>query len=194
MGKVEPVSTVGWLPKRAIWGLVTALVFGSLVALLLQEQILDLASPRAVAHLGYAAVFLVSVIGSATVVIPLPTGFVTVVGGALLSPWLVGLVAGVGCALGELTGYVLGRSVPPTTHKRLHRSLQRLMQYHAGVVLLLLAVVPNPLFDIAGMWAGYLRLPLWRFLVIVGLGKTVKSTAFALVGAWMGHHWFWLVG
>ena len=37
-----------------------------------------------------------------------------------------------------------------------------------------ISAVPNPLFDVAGIAAGALRYPLWRYFVFVGLGKQVK--------------------
>jgi uncharacterized membrane protein YdjX (TVP38/TMEM64 family) len=49
-------------------------------------------------------------------------------------------------------------------------------------VILALSVIPNPLFDLAGIAAGALKIPLYQFLLVCWLGKTVKTTAFALGG------------
>jgi membrane protein YqaA with SNARE-associated domain len=43
--------------------------------------------------------------------------------------------------------------------------------------LFLLAAIPNPLFDVAGVAAGALRYPVWGFLVAVLVGKLVKFVA-----------------
>ena len=58
---------------------------------------------------GYLGVFLASLIGSATIILPMPAFAVTfAMGGALPSPLLVGLAADLGAGLGELVGYLAG--------------------------------------------------------------------------------------
>jgi hypothetical protein len=58
---------------------------------------------------GYAAVFLVGLVSNATVVLPVPGLAVSSVMGGVFNPWIVGLVGGLGQALGELTGYMDAR-------------------------------------------------------------------------------------
>jgi len=55
------------------------------------------------------------------------------------------------------------------------------------VIIFLLAVIPNPVFDIAGMVAGALKLPLWRFMLWSWLGKCIKMLAFAYGGVGLLH-------
>jgi uncharacterized membrane protein YdjX (TVP38/TMEM64 family) len=57
------------------------------------------------------------------------------------------------------------------------------MLKYGDLTIFLLALIPNPLFDIAGMVAGALKMPMWRFLLWVWLGKCIKMLAFALGGA-----------
>ena len=45
-----------------------------------------------------------------------------------------------------------------------------------------LAVIPNPLFDIAGITAGVIRFPVWKFLLTAWAGKTLKAILFAGAG------------
>src|SRR5262245_40482457 len=62
------------------------------------------------ATFGYAGIFLISFLASACIVLPAP-GLVPVAAmGAVLSPAGVGLAAGLGAALGELSGYYAGRA------------------------------------------------------------------------------------
>ena len=56
------------------------------------------------------------------------------------------------------------------------------MRKYGGLTCFLFAAIPNPLFDIAGLAAGTLRYPLWRFYLSAGLGKIVKSVVFAFLG------------
>lgn len=132
---------------------------------------------------GYAAVFLVGLASNATIIFPVPGLAVSSVMGGIFNPWVVGLVAGVGQALGELTGYMAGYSgqMLVDDHPTYDR-LMRWMQRHGTLTIFVLAVIPNPVADVGGMIAGALRFPLWRFLAGCTAGKVVKNVMFALTG------------
>lgn len=132
---------------------------------------------------GYVAVFLVGLISNATLILPVPGLAVSSVMGGVLSPWLVGIVGGVGQALGELTGYMAGYSGQTWVDENpTYDRLTRWMQRHGVLTIFVLALIPNPAFDVAGIAAGALRLPLWKFLVSCVTGKIAKNIAFALAG------------
>jgi membrane protein YqaA with SNARE-associated domain len=136
------------------------------------------------AAVGYPGIFLVSLLSSATIILPAPSlALVFAMGSAL--PWpLVGLAAGAGEALGELTGYaagVSGRAV--IENQRAYARLERWMQRRGGITILVLSIIPNPLFDLAGIAAGTLKYPLWRFLLIALVGKSVKTSLVAWGGS-----------
>ncbi|MFQ5611178.1 MAG: YqaA family protein [Anaerolineae bacterium] len=133
---------------------------------------------------GYPGVFLISLLGNATVILPAPSLAIIVTMGAVLNWTLVGLVGGLGEALGELTGYLAGfggRVV--IENRRLYRRLEGYMQRYGLWTVFALSVIPNPFFDLAGIIAGMLRYPLPKFLLAVWLGKTIKALAFAWAGA-----------
>ena len=50
-----------------------------------------------------------------------------------------------------------------------------------GLAIFAFAATPLP-FDIAGIWAGAIRYPIARFLVIVFCGKLILVTAIAIAG------------
>ena len=133
---------------------------------------------------GYAGVFLISLLGNATVIFPAPSlAFVLAMGG-VLNPLFVGLVAGVGEALGELTGYLAGYGGQAVIEDwQMYDRLERWMQRNGSATIFVLSAIPNPLFDLAGIAAGALRFPLERFLLSCWVGKTIKTTLFAYVGA-----------
>jgi len=136
------------------------------------------------AHYGYPGVFLVSLLSNATVIFPVPGLAVTFAMGGVLQPVLVGLVAGVGEALGELTGYLAGYGGRAAIENRqAYELLESRMKRFGLLVIFVLSVIPNPIFDLAGMAAGALCFPLWRFLLSCWLGKTVKTVLIALIGA-----------
>jgi membrane protein DedA with SNARE-associated domain len=50
------------------------------------------------------------------------------------------------------------------------------------LTIFVLAVIPNPLFDLGGLAAGALRFPAWKFLTSCLTGKVIKSIVFAMAG------------
>jgi membrane protein YqaA with SNARE-associated domain len=132
---------------------------------------------------GYPGVFVISLLGNATVILPAPSLAVVSVAGSVLNPYLVGLFAGAGSALGELTGYLAGYSGRAVIADRgRYDQILAWMQRYGLWVIFVLSVIPNPLFDLAGIAAGALKVPVHQFLLVCWLGKTVKTTAFALGG------------
>jgi membrane protein YqaA with SNARE-associated domain len=134
---------------------------------------------------GYPGVFVVSLLGNATVILPAPSLAVVFAMGGVLHPLLVGLCAGPGEALGELTGYLAGYGGRAVIENRgMYDRLEHWMRRHGGWTVFVLSVIPNPVFDLAGISAGALRYPLWRFLLFCWIGKTIKTVAFAYAGAY----------
>lgn len=133
---------------------------------------------------GYLGVFVISVLGNATVLFPVPSLAVTFAGGGVLNPLFVGLVAGVGEPLGELTGYLAGYGGSAVVEEgpRFQR-VRSWMEHHGFLTLLVLSAIPNPLFDVAGVTAGVLHFPLAQFLLACWLGKTAKALAVAYLGS-----------
>lgn len=139
---------------------------------------------------GYLGVFLTTLLSSATVVFPSPTLVAPLIVGAFLAPPLVGLVAGVGAALGEATGYLAGYgSSALAARSRYYEPIRRFVNRFGLLAILVLAFIPNPLFDVAGIAAGSARVPYWRFLLVCFLGKTLRFILIAYMGRW----WPWLL-
>jgi membrane protein YqaA with SNARE-associated domain len=135
---------------------------------------------------GYPGIFLLSVLASATIVLPAP-GLVFVAGaGALgLNPIGVGLAAGLGATVGELSGYITGWSGQAVIENReLYDRLVAWMRRYGVWVIAVLAFLPLPVFDLAGVAAGALKMPVARFLIFCALGKIPKMTLVALAGAY----------
>ena len=139
---------------------------------------------------GYGGVFLINLVGSASILLPSPAVASVFGGGALLDDLLgvpafiwVGLIAGLGEALGEFSGYAAGyggRIVFENRpeYERIHRWMER----HGTVSMFLLSIFPNPLFDLAGVAAGAVRMPVRRFFLAVLSGKVIKDTYLAAIG------------
>jgi uncharacterized membrane protein YdjX (TVP38/TMEM64 family) len=154
---------------------------GIAVAALLLRTRLSLAWFRT---LGYAGVFLMALIGSSTVLLPIPHLAFTFTMGAVLSPWATGLSAGLGDALGEITGYIAGYAVEDIAEQhKLYTRLKHYMERNGDLTIFVLSLFPVPFFDLAAMAGGLVGYPLWRFMIATWIGKTIK----ACVAAWAGH-------
>ncbi|MBI2853779.1 MAG: VTT domain-containing protein [Chloroflexi bacterium] len=140
---------------------------------------------RALGDYGYLGVFLISIAVSATIVLPAPGWLIIATLGTILNPYLVGLVSALGGTIGELTGYLLGYGGRMAIKNApMYQRMVGWMQRWGGLVIFVLAAIPNPLFDIAGAAAGALRMPLWKFLLYGSLGRIPKHMAYAILGSW----------
>lgn len=140
---------------------------------------------------GLLVLFGLAALSSATLILPAPGLALTALAGTAGDPVVVGVVAGLGQAVGELTGYLAGwsgRTLLPdnSTTRRLTRWLQR----RGVLVIALLALIPNPLFDVAGIAAGALRMPVLHYLGAAAVGKIIKNVIVAsgasTIGALLG--------
>ena len=77
-----------------------------------------------------------------------------------------------------MAGYGGGAMVP---EGQLYQRLHRFMQRRGMLAIFLLAAIPNPIFDVGGITAGILRMPVWKFLLAGWMGKSIRLglTAFA---------------
>ena len=160
---------------------------------------------------GYSGVFFLSFVGSVSMVLPVP-GLISLCAFSLtLNPFALGLLAGVGEAIGELSGYLVGyggRGVLEESGRvdRLMKAaaarrnlliclmvglfpvfpilfffykysdrLEKWMARRGTLVLFVVSLIPNPVFDLVGIAAGGARYPVLRFLGVVWVGKTLKG-------------------
>ncbi len=131
--------------------------------------------------IGYPGVFVFSVLGSAGVVFAIP-GLVAVcgAGGLELNPIVLGLLSGAGEAVGELSGYAIGFGGKSVVERsELYQTVRRLIVRRGMVVLFVVSIIPNPIFDLIGIVAGGVNFPVRKFLMAVWAGKTIKGMAVA---------------
>ncbi|MBI9048114.1 MAG: VTT domain-containing protein [Anaerolineaceae bacterium] len=133
---------------------------------------------------GYPGIFVISLLANATVIVPLPGVLITSAMGAVFNPFWVAVAAGTGAAIGELSGYLAGFSGRVLIQRvSKYEKLILWMKKYGGVAIFLLAFIPNPAFDMAGITAGSLKVPVTRFLFWCLLGKFLKMLLFAYGGA-----------
>lgn len=153
----------------------------SVIIYMLRDQVSQLA------QFGYPGIFLLSLISNATIILPAPGILFVSVFGAVFHPFWVAVAAGAGAAVGELAGYMIGFSGQGLA-ERSERYLRLLdwMRNHrrfTNLAILALAFIPNPFFDLAGVAAGTLKIPVFTFLLFTFIGKTFKMLLFAYAGA-----------
>lgn len=187
LSSVEILASLPAKPaaKRRHWLVSVAAVLVaigiSVGIILLRDHIKDFAI------YGYPGIFFISLIGNATLILPAPSYAVVFAVGGALNSVVVGIVAGLGAALGELTGYLAGVGGRAVVENRtLYRRLEYQMRSKGGVlVIFLLALIPNPTFDIGGIVAGTLRMPVWQFVLAAWAGKSIRFILLALSGQFL---------
>lgn len=99
--------------------------------------------------------------------------------------WLLVVIAGIGNVLGSVVNWLLGRIVErfrdrrwfPASEKALERAQRWYRRYgHWTLLFAWLPVVGDPLTVAAGI----LREPLWRFVLLVAIGKFARYAVLAL--------------
>jgi len=141
------------------------------------------------AQYGYLGVFLVTLVSSLTVLLPLPGTVVVLAAADIWNPPLIALVAGVGGALGEISGYIVGYGgrafIAPEQTER-YQEAERWMKRRGGLAIFLFALLPFLIFDFVGIAAGVFRYPLKKFLFFTLLGRLPRSFIEVYVYLWLG--------
>ena len=136
---------------------------------------------------GYLGLFIVEVIGSASIIFPAPAFAINFILGGTpgFNPWLVGIVAGAGAALGEITGYGVGRGSREVIEKKYEKWLTRTrkwMEDHGDFfIIFVFAATPLP-HDIVGIIAGAVNYPLKKFMLATLAGKIIAGLILAFAG------------
>jgi membrane protein YqaA with SNARE-associated domain len=158
---------------------IVQIVFGIIIAaivLLFSDRIAELSA------YGYIGVFLISLLSSATILIPAPGWAVVIALSKTLDPYILGIAAGVGSGLGEMVSYEVGNGARRLIDKN-DNNIKAIEKYGA-VAIFFLAFIPNPLFDVAGLAAGALKMPMWKFLLATVSGRILRFFLLAYLGSW----------
>ncbi|MGA7678369.1 MAG: VTT domain-containing protein [Dehalococcoidia bacterium] len=147
-------------------------------------------------HAGYLGLFLISLLAGSPIPIPTPSMILTFTLGSLLNPVLVGLVSGLGNAIGYALIYMTGRggfhllpsfNVSDSGIGRFLRKIRMSRMLDApnqtGVVaVFLLSIYPNPVLTPMVLGMGATRFSFTKFFLACWAGKTVMSMLLAFLG------------
>ena len=123
-------------------------------------------------------------IGALSVFIPIPYTILIYAFGSLLNPLLVGLFAGAGSAIGEISGYLLGYfgrvAINEEKQKKMD-SFMRIFSRRGGLAIFIFALTPLP-DDLLFIPLGIMHYNFFKAFVPCIIGKTLMSLALAYAG------------
>ena len=149
-------------------------------------------SEEVILAFGYFGVFVVSVVTTATIFLPVPGFLFILAASPVLNPFLLALVAGAGMAIGELTGYVIGkggaRAIKKKDVKWVKKGREWFRKGRGFLFIVIFAATPLP-DDITGIVGGMFDYDWKKFLLAAFIGKTAMNLALSLAGFY-GINWF----
>lgn len=170
-------SIAQWFKKHyKIFGLIFAVLL-SIFIFVYRDSFVHLQ------NYGYLGLFILSIVGNATIVLPAPVVLAAFVGGGIFNPVLVTLVVSLGASIGELTGYLAGHGGSELIDGPKFDTVKKWMNKYGLWTIFVLAAIPNPLFDLAGIVSGAMNIKVHKYLIVVFLGKLIKFGIFAFLGA-----------
>ena len=135
---------------------------------------------------GYFGVFLISLFGAMSVIIPIPYTVVIFTLGSIPSfdPLWIAIAAGTGSAIGEFSGYLIGmggRKVISEKYKKKMNFLVRLFKKFGPIAVFIFALTPLP-DDLLFIPLGVMRYGLIQAFIPALLGKFLSNLIIAYSG------------
>lgn len=139
-------------------------------------------------NFSYLGIFAISIVSTSTLFLPFPIYVIIFFASGLgLNPLLVGIVAGVGSALGEFTGYFIGvggRYIIREHEKKTPKAVRfftKFFKKYGFVTIVITSFLPFP-FDFIGILSGMSRYKIKKFFLATALGKCIKTILIAYAG------------
>ena len=201
MGASKPAAKKVNLKKDVSARLVPGVGIGlaEIIAIGALSILLFVAAPylaRLLGHYSYAGASALALLSSASIFVPTAPLIFAIIGMSRgLDPLTLALVCGVGSGLGEISAYFFGRGslhLLEAQNKQfgwLIKLQKGILRKHAGLGIFILAAVPNPLFDVAGITAGLMKMKWWKFLLWCTAGRILHFLIIAYFGLWV-HRFF----
>jgi len=139
------------------------------------------------AKYGYIGAFIISVVGNATIILPVPYTLVVFAIAATrqLNPAVLGIVSGFGAALGEVVSYILGRGISMAElERRYGQKFQKIKQLLGentfwGIFIFGLTPLPDDLIMVP---AGIIGYDFKKAIIACASGKIILNIIIALAG------------
>jgi len=155
----------------------------------------------------FIGVFIISIFGNFTVIFPIPytLALVTAATDPTIQAWhviVMGIFAGAGASIGEVTAWFLGRASKNVIEDGMEKQVARAQRWIdkglAPIIIFLFAATPLP-DDAVLVFIGLLGYALWKTVIWCFLGKIVLTSATGLAAKYLGETAFgekilWLFG
>ena len=133
---------------------------------------------------GYFGIFLISLIGALSIIFPIPYTVIIFTLGGIFEPLWIAVAAGIGSAVGEFSGYLLGfggRRIIGEKYKKKMEFLMKILDRFGPIVIFFFALTPLP-DDLLFIPLGIIRYSLIRALIPALIGKVCMSFIVAYSG------------
>jgi membrane protein YqaA with SNARE-associated domain len=149
--------------------------------------------------LAYVSVFAAALIANMTIIAPVPFAVAIMITAAQnYNPVLVALSGAIGGTIGELSGYYAGywgRKIAISGSIIGYNQIEKWINKYGPLAILVIAFQPIIPFDMGGIIAGAAKMPIYKFLPALFLGKFPKYILLVYVGlgaisflpAWLQH-------
>lgn len=134
---------------------------------------------------GYLGAFMVCTVGNISIFIPIPFALIVYAFGSMLNPLLLGLVGGLGSAIGEMVSYFLGRGGRKMIERRYGSRLdavEKLIYRYGALAVFIFALLPLP-DDLLLIPLGMMKFDIKKTFIAMLLGKTLMCIFLAYSGA-----------
>ena len=177
-GVTTPVVSKGMSFKMKVSLMVFLSVLAAAGTIIFRDTIAGLGS------WGYLGAFIISLISSATILLPAPGGAAVVLMGRDFNPYLLGIASGVGFALGSVTAYYVGMQATNTfATNRFLRWSGNAMERYGPPIIFLFNLIPVLPMDFVGLTAGATRYPLIKYLWVATMANTTKMIVLILLAS-----------
>lgn len=137
-------------------------------------------------NFGLIGIFLINLVGSITLFLPAPGIASVFAGGIIYNPLLVALVAAFGSAIGDMVGFYLGKTGKEVLIKKdsfWFGIFKETFNSFGWLFIIVLALIPNPIFDAVGIIAGVFSYSPRKFFIYVFIGRLLRNILLAFVGS-----------
>ena len=134
---------------------------------------------------GYLGAFLVCILGNISILMPIPFALVVYAFGSTLNPLLLGLVSGLGSAIGEMVSYLLGwggRKMIESRYGSRLDAVEKLIDRYGALTVFIVALLPIP-DDLLLIPLGMMKYDIKKTFIAMLLGKTLLCISLAYAGA-----------
>jgi membrane protein YqaA with SNARE-associated domain len=135
-------------------------------------------------HYGYLGIFIISFLGAVSIFLPIPYTVIIFTLGGFFDPVLIAISAGLGSALGEIFGYLLGFYARRAISEKKRRQMEfmvKVFNHFGPITVFLFALTPLP-DDLLFIPLGIMHYSLIKVFIPALIGKICMNFIVAYSG------------